>query len=192
MNKLLLMPMMLCLFLVACGKIDDVKTDEITVVGLRKPAAFGLITDVKSAEITIADIQVYSKKLADSLSTLTFDLRADGTATVLVDSKKATDEGKYVVSADKKTITYTSNTLKNSQGGIFVEVYEVLSLTATELKIGFLKAKKGNVGFSFADSPSFDFGAGLVFSAYYSKKDPVGASGFANATTAQNTITFKK
>jgi hypothetical protein len=192
MNKLLLMPMMLCLFLVACSKTEDVKTEEVTIVGLRKPAAFGLISDVKSAEITIADIQVYSKPLADTLSTLVFDLRADGTATVLVDSKKATDEGKYVVSSDKKTLTYTSNTLKNSKGSIFVEVYEILSLTATELKIGFPKVKKANGGFSAADSPSFDFGAGLIFSAYYSKKDPMGASGFANATTIQNTITFKK
>jgi hypothetical protein len=191
MNKLLLMPMMLCLFLVACSKTEDDKTAEVTIVGLWKPATLGTVTDVKTLEITLADIQTHNKPLADTINFLSFDLRADGTATVPSNDKVGKDVGKYVLSTDKKTLTYTSNTKKDSKGVIFVEVYEVLSLTATDLKLGF--PKKVKVGTAFPTNIlSIDFALTLIFADVYQKKNPVVDPVLATATTIQNTLGMKK
>jgi hypothetical protein len=191
MNKLLLMPMMLCLFLVACGKTEDVKTEEVTIVGLWKPATLGTVTDVKTLEITLTDIQTYNKPLADTINFLSFDLRADGTATVPSNDKVGKDVGKYVLSTDKKTLTYTSNTRKDSKGVIFVEVYEVITLTSTDLKLGF--PKKVKVGTAFPTNIfSIDFALTLIFGDVYQKKNPVVDPVLATATTIQNTLGMKK
>jgi hypothetical protein len=191
MNKLLLMPIMLCFFLVACGKTDDVKTEEVTIVGLWKPATLGIITDTKTLEITLADIQTYNKPLADTINFLSYDLRADGTATVPSNDKAGKDVGKYVLSTDKKTLTFTSNTRKDAKGAIVVEAYEVLTLTATDLKLGF--PKKVKVGGSFPASIfSIDFALTLIFGDVYQKKNPVVDPAITNATTLQNTLGMKK
>jgi hypothetical protein len=191
MNKLLVMPMMLCLFLVSCSKTDDVKTAEVSIVGLWKPATLGTVTDVKTLEITLADIQTYNKPLADTINFLSFDLRADGTATVPSNDKIGKDVGKYVLSPDKKTMTFTSNTRKDAKGIIFVEAYEILSLTATDLKLGF--PKKVKVGTAFPTNIfSIDFALTLIFGDVYQKKNPVVDPVLATATTIQNTLGMKK
>jgi hypothetical protein len=191
MNKLLLMPMMLCFFLVACSKTEDVKTEEVTIVGLWKPATLGTVTDVKTIEITLADIQTYNKPLADTINFLSFDLRADGTATVPSNDKVGKDVGKYVLSTDKKMLTYTSNTRKDAKGAIFVEIYEVITLTSTDLKLGF--PKKVKVGTAFPTNIfSIDFALTLIFGDVYQKKNPVVDPILATATTIQNTLGMKK
>jgi hypothetical protein len=191
MNKLLLMPMMLCFFLVACSKTEDVKTEEVTIVGLWKPVGFGIVTDVKTAEISLADVQTFNKPLADSINYLSFDLAADGGALLPTNNKSGKDAGKYTLSSDKKTLNFKSNLRKDSTGNLATETYQVLSLTGSELKVGLRTFSTKNGPINVSNAP-LDFAVIIIFGTIYEKKDPTGAKAIASAATIQHTMTFKK
>jgi hypothetical protein len=145
-------------FIVSCSKTEE--ATPITVVGKWKVGGLGVITDTKTVDATTDDIKKADAKAGESFEAISYEFKADGTS---ISSEKSgstviTDAGKYVLSADKKVLTITSDKEKDSKGNAAVQTFDVVSLTASELKFGLGKlTKKGADGKFTVDLFSDDF-----------------------------------
>ena len=163
---LLFLATILTFVISSCSKTEEVA--PATVVGVWKVGGLGVITDTKTIDVTTAEIKKLDAKAGENFESVGYEFKADGTS---IASKKdgtaiVTDAGKYVISADKKTLTITSNKEKDSKGNASVQTFEVISLTASELKFGLGKlTKKGTDGKFVIDLFSADF-LTYILSAY--------------------------
>lgn len=149
----------------SCSKTAEVAPP--TVVGIWKVGGLGVITDTKTVDASTDDIKKLDVKTGEAFAAQTFEFKADGTAVIPSNSGSATtDAGKYVVAADGKMITITSNTAKDSKGNPSIQTFEIVSLTNSELKFGIGKlSKKGTDGQFVIDLLSIDF-AVYLYGAY--------------------------
>jgi hypothetical protein len=154
---LLFLATILTFVISSCSKTEEVA--PATVVGAWKVGGLGVITDTKTVDVTTDDIKKLDAKAGDAFAAQTFEFKADGTAITPTSSGSAkTDAGKYVVSADGKTITITSTTTKDSKGNPSAQTFDIISLTNSELKLGVGKlTKKGTDGQFVIDFLSIDF-----------------------------------
>ena len=177
----------------SCSKTEEIA--PVTVVGIWKGNGLGVVTDTKTVDVTIDEIKKLDAKAGDGLAAQTFELKADGTSSIPKNSSStvATDAGKYVVSADKKTLTITSSTEKDSKGNFSVQTFEIVKLTSTELKLGISKLSKKNTDGTFAvDFLSIDFVTYLYGIYVFGAKGLDANVELKNAKTLQTTYNLKK
>jgi hypothetical protein len=189
---LLFLATILTFVISSCSKTEEVAPP--TVVGVWKVGGLGVITDTKTVDVTTDEIKKLDAKAGDGFAAQTFEFKADGTAITPSNSSSAkTDAGKYVVSADNKLITITSNTTKDSKGNPSVQSFEISSLTNSELKLGVGKlTKKGTDGKFVIDLFSIDF-AVYIYGAYvFAAKGLEPEKEFMNAKTVTTTYNLKR
>ena len=194
MKKITLLLVTFLTFVISsCSKTEEVA--PATVVGIWKVGGLGVITDTKTVDVTTAEIKKLDAKAGEGFEAISYEFKADGTS---VSSKKSgttivTDAGKYVISADKKMLNITSDKEKDSKGNASVQSFEIVSLTATELKFGLGKlTKKGTDGKFVVDLFSADFVTYLLSTYVFAAKglDPEKES--IAAKTLTSTYNLKK
>jgi hypothetical protein len=139
-----------------------------TIVGVWKSTGLGAVTDTKTIDASLAEIKKSDEKAATAFAAISFEFKADGTSIIpgSKSSGSATDLGKYTLSADKKVVTITSNATKDAKGNPDVQIYEIVTLTDTELKLGIAKLTAKDASGAFVvDFLSAGFIA-YAFSAY--------------------------
>ena len=173
------------------------KTEEVappTVVGIWKIGGLGVITDTKTVDATTDEIKKLDAKAGDNFAAQTYEFKADGTSNISNTSGTGkNDVGKYVVSADGKSLTITSNTVKDSKGNPSVQTFEVLSLTNSEMKFGIGKlTKKGSDGEFVVDLLSIDFAVYIYGLYVFTAKGLDGSKEMKAAKTVSATFNLKK
>jgi hypothetical protein len=150
MNRItsLFLTAIVTVLITSCSKTEE--ATPVTVVGVWKTAGLGVVTDTKTVDVTLDEIKKVDDKASTALATQVFEFKADGTSIVPGSgSSTNTDAGKYVLSADKKTLTITSNTNKDAKGNLQVQTFEIISLTSTDLKLGVSKLSNKNAAGEF-------------------------------------------
>jgi hypothetical protein len=177
-------------FIVSCSKTED--TAPITVVGKWTLDGLGVITDKKTVDVTNAELSKIDPKIGAGFATYTFEFKADGTSNT-PDNEGKLDAGKYTISADNKILTITSNTQKDSKGVFIVQKIDIVSLSASEMKLGIAKlSSKDADGDFIVDFFSNDFIAYLFSSYIFAAKGLNAETELNAAKTLQTTYNLKK
>ncbi|MDZ7900140.1 MAG: hypothetical protein U5N85_19225 [Arcicella sp.] len=188
---LLFLATFLTFIISSCSKTEETAT-PVTVVGKWTLGGLGVITDKKTVDVTTAELSKIDPKIGEGFATYTFELKADGTSNT-PDSDGKLDAGKYTVSADNKLLTITSNFKKDSKGVLMVQKIDIVTLSASEMKLGIAKlSNKGTDGDFIVDFFSNDFLA-YVFASYVFAAKGLNAETEVNAAkTLQTTYNLKR
>jgi hypothetical protein len=190
---LLFLATILTFVISSCSKTEEVAPP--TVVGIWKVGGLGVITDTKTVDVTTAEIKKLDAKAGEGFEGISYEFKADGTS---ISSKKSgtsivSDAGKYVLSADKKLLTITSDKEKDSKGNAVVQSFEIVSLTTSELKFGLGKlSKKGADGKFIIDLLSADFATYLLSVYVFAAKGLDPEKENTTAKTLTSTYNLKK
>ena len=170
----------------SCKKTDDAA--PATVVGKWTLTGITGITDLKTFDATNDEIKKNSS--GSSFDGLIFEFLSDGTFNSTDDKgmKDPEDSGKYVLSADNKTITLTTN--KDTFGQAYIYIFEISTLSNVALKLSLPKLTKVNGKFIVTNTSQ-------ALSNLYAQLAIVGKGGiiandYNNAATIQAVWNFKK
>ena len=167
------------------------KTEEVapaTVVGKWNLVGITGTTDLQTFTATNEEIKKNVPNV--TIAAFAYEFLSDGTFNVLDDKgvKDIEDSGKYVLTTDKKTATLTTN--KDTNGNIYIYIFEISTLSNTELKLSSPKLTKVNNKFT-ATSTSEAVSAFYTQIAILAKGGTV-ANDYNKATTIQAVLNFKK
>ena len=176
----------------SCSKTVEVAPP--TVVGVWKKGGLGVVTDTKTVDATTDDIKKLDANAGNNFAAQTYEFKADGTSIISNTSGTGkNDAGKYVVSADGKTLTITSTTTKDSKGNPAVQAFEILNLTNSEMKFAVGKlTKKDTDGQFVVDLLSIDFAVYIYGLYVFTAKGFDGDKEMKAAKTLTATFNLKK
>jgi hypothetical protein len=174
-------------FLASCSKDKDAAPSSASVVGKWTLSSFSIKTDTKTVDATLVEIGKLDPDTATELEN-SIEFKADGSAT----STSGTEitKGTYVFDSGSKILTVTD---KDAAGVTSTFIYEVVSVSSSEMALGVAKSsKKGADGFFEFQNEDEELLADLFAFIVYTVKGLDADDEIEKAKSFQLLLKFKK